>query len=59
MLELVAHQAFLNREGRMAGMHSISTPLLCLHGASNERGRDDRIRRRYWREINLKFTVHR
>ena len=33
--------------------------LLCLHGASNARGRYYRIRRRYWRKINLKFTVRR
>ena len=53
----ITHQAFLHREGRTAGMHSISTALLCLHGASNERGRDNRIRRSYWRKINLKLTA--
>ena len=43
------------REGRTAGMHSISTALLYLRGASNEIGRDNIIRRRYWRKDNLKF----
>ena len=58
-LERITHQAFLHGEGYTAGMHSISTALLCLRRASNERGRDNRIRRRYWRKINLKFTVRR
>ena len=53
-LERITHQAFLRREER-----TISTGLLCLHGASNERGRDNRIRHRYWRKINIKFTVCR
>ena len=58
-LERITHQAFLHREGRTARMHSIPTALLCLHGASTERGQDNRIRRRYWRKINIKFTVRR
>ena len=47
------HQAFLYREGHTAGMHS----LLGLHGANNKRGRDNRIRCRYWRKIHSKCTV--
>ena len=34
-------------------------PLLFCAYTEHERGRDNRIRRGYWRKINLKFTVRR